>query len=95
MLDRIRQIEADGRFVRIDILRYGLSAAEASLVAASASDALGLPVDPDPGSQRRSATEVRSLLAKRAKFKREHQVVLLRVGGTGADSTQERDRLPG
>jgi hypothetical protein len=92
MLDRIRQIEAGGRPVRIDILRYGLSAAEASLVAASASDALGLPVDPDVGSQRRSAAEVGSLLAKRAKFKREHQVVLLRVGGTGADSTYERAR---
>jgi hypothetical protein len=92
MLDRIRQIEADGRPVRIDILRYGLSAAEASLVAAAASDALGLPVDPDPGTQRRSAAEVGSLLAKRAKFKREHQVVLLRVGGIGADSTYERAR---
>jgi hypothetical protein len=92
MLDRIRQIEADGRPVRIDILRYGLSASEASLVAASASDALGLPVDPRFGSQRRPATEVGSLLAKRAKFKREHQVVLLRVGGAGADPTYERAR---
>ena len=92
MLERIRQIEAEGRPVRIDILRYGLSASEASLVMASASDALGLPVDSEPGSQRGSAAEVGSRLAKRAKFKREHQVVLLRVGGTGADSTYERAR---
>ncbi len=92
MLDRIRQIEAGGRPVRIDILRYGLSAAEASMVAASIGDALGLPVEADPGSQRGSAAEVASLLAKRAKFKREHQVVLLRVGGTGADATYERAR---
>jgi hypothetical protein len=92
MLDRIRQIEDDGRPVRIDILRYGLSASEASLVAASVSEALGLPVDPRLGSQRRPVTEVASLLAKRAKFKREHQVVLLRVGGTGVDPTYERAR---
>ncbi len=32
---------------------------------------------------------VGSLLAKRAKFKRAHQVVLLRVGGIGADPTYE------
>jgi hypothetical protein len=92
MLDRIRQIEAGGRPVRIDILRYGLSDSEASLVAASACDALGLPVDPGFGSQRRPAAEVGSVLAKRAKFKREHQMVLLRVGGVGADPTYERAR---
>jgi hypothetical protein len=89
VLERIREVESDGRAVRIDILRYGLSAEEALLVEAAAGDALGLDCGPDAVSQRRPVTEVRSLLAKRAKFKRGHQVVLLRVGGTGADSSYE------
>jgi hypothetical protein len=54
MVDRIRQIEADGRPERIDILRYGLNAPEASPeaspVAASIGDALGLRVDPGPAA---------------------------------------------
>jgi hypothetical protein len=89
MLERIREIEACGREVRIDILRYGLSPDEALLAEAVAHDALGLPAAPKLGSQRQSAVEVGSLLAKRAKFKRAHQVVLLRVGGMGTDSTYE------
>jgi hypothetical protein len=89
VLDKIRDVESGGRPVRIDILRYGLSAAEASLVEAAANDALGLPVDSKLGSQRGSVDEVKSLLAKRAKFKRGHQVVLLRVGGTGTDPAYE------
>ena len=101
MLERIREVESDGRPVRIDILRYGLSSEEALLVEAVAGDALGLACGPDVVSRRRPVTEVRSLLAKRAKFKRGHQVVLLRVGGTGADPPQlahrtavDRPRLP-
>ena len=42
VLERIREIESSGRSVRIDILRYGLSADEARLVEAVAQDALGL-----------------------------------------------------
>jgi uncharacterized protein len=42
VLERIREIESSGRSVRIDILRYGLSADEARLVEAVAHDALGL-----------------------------------------------------
>ena len=89
VLDKIRDVESQGRPVRVDILRHGLSAAEASLVEAAANDALGLPVDSKLGSQRGSVVEVNSLLAKRAKFKRGHQVVLLRVGGTGTDPAYE------
>jgi uncharacterized protein len=89
VLDRISEVESTGRRVRIDILRHGLGLSEADLVEAAANDALGLPVAPGSTSQRRSVTEVSSLLAKRAKFKRVHQVVLLRVGGTGADTSYE------
>jgi hypothetical protein len=92
MLERIREVESDGRAVRIDILRYGLSPDEALLVEAAAHDALGLQAEPKLGSQRRSAIEVSALLAKRAKFKRAHQAVLLRVGGTGADTAYEQTR---
>ena len=42
MLDHIRTIEAEGRPVRVDILRYGMTAGEARLVEAAANDALGL-----------------------------------------------------
>ncbi len=92
MLDRIREIEADHRAVRIDILRHGLSGHEASLVEAAAHDALGLPARAGLDSQRRSAVEVSSLLAKRAKIKRGHQLVLLRVGAAGADTSYDRVR---
>ena len=80
------------RTVRIDILRHGLSPDEALLVEAAAHEALGLPGCPERGRQRRSAVEVGSLLAKRAKIKRGHQLVLLRVGPAGADTSYERVR---
>jgi uncharacterized protein len=89
MLDRIREVESGGRQVRIDILRFGLSPDEALLVEAAVNDAFGFQPQPKLGSQRQSAVEVGALLAKRAKFKRVHQVVLLRVGGTGADHSYE------
>jgi uncharacterized protein len=92
MLDRIREIEAHHRSVRIDILRHGLSADEALLVEAATHDALGLPGRPGLDSQRRSAVEVSSLLAKRAKIKRSHQLVLLRVGAAGTDTSYDRVR---
>jgi hypothetical protein len=92
VLDRIRDVESAGREVRIDILRYGLTPDEALLVEASVHDALGLQAEPTLGSQRQSAVEVGSRLAKRAKFKRSHQVVLLRVGGIGADPSYEGAR---
>ena len=41
VLDRIRDAESDGREVRIDILRHGLSPREALLVEAAVRDALG------------------------------------------------------
>jgi hypothetical protein len=86
LLDRIRDVEAAEGPVRLEILRYGLSASEARLVEATATDALGLPLDPTLGRQRGLASELGTRLAKRAKFKREHQVVLMRVGGKGADT---------
>ncbi len=86
-LDRIRQIEASGRSVRIEILRYGLDPDQAQLVEAVAHDLLGLPGSPAGESQRRPAGEVRLLLTKRAKFKRSHQAVLLRVGPPGTDTS--------
>ena len=92
VLERIREAESSGRKVRIDILRHGLSGSEADLVEAVATDALGLAVPPGSIHRRRPATEVGSLLAKRAKFKRTHQVVLLRVGGIGADTSYEAAR---
>jgi uncharacterized protein len=89
VLDRIREVESSGRPVRIDILRHGMTGSEADLVEASVNDALGLPLAPGSSGQRCSVAEVGSLLAKRAKFKRVHQVVLLRVGATGADTSYE------
>ena len=89
VLDRIRDAESDGREVRIDILRHGLTNGEASLVQAAVADALGIDGSTKLGSQRRSAGEMDVALAKRAKFKRFHQVVLLRVGGPGADASYD------
>jgi hypothetical protein len=117
-LDRIREIEAGGRPVRIDILRYGLSADEARLVEVVAQEALGLRSERgarieqaggiDRGgsdgsargtssarrtlpAQRTEATGLNTLLAKPAKIKRSHRVVLLRLGkscGPGASDAQ-------
>jgi hypothetical protein len=92
MLDRIRQIESDGRPVRIDILRYGLSGAEASLVEVAVGDALGLPVGSELPRQRHPATDSGVRLAKKAKIKGGHQAVLLRLGGTTADPAYESAR---
>jgi uncharacterized protein len=92
VLDRIREIETSGRSVRIDILRYGLNPDEARLVEATARDALGLQVgSPDRSrgaaeargaaipNQRTEASTLNTLLAKPAKIKRSHRVVLLRL----------------
>jgi hypothetical protein len=92
MLDKIREVEASGRAVRIDILRYGLSPEEALLVEAAVHDALGFSGTPAAGAQRLSTEEISSHLAKRAKFKRAHQVVLLRVGAKGSDPSYESAR---
>jgi hypothetical protein len=92
MLDHIRTIEAEGRPVRVDILRYGMTAGEARLVEAAANDALGLASLTKLGSQRQPASELGVRLAKQAKFKREHRVVLLRVGARGADTGYEAAR---
>jgi hypothetical protein len=86
---RVREIEASGRSVRVDILRHGLSGEEARLVEATAVDALGL----DPGGVigaglRRSAEAIAVELARPAKIKRSHPVVLLRV--TGGDPPDPR-----
>ncbi len=89
VLDRIREAESDGREVRIDILRHGLSPGEARLVEAAVADALGIEGSSKFGGQRRSAGEMDVALARRAKFKRAHQVVLLRVGPSGADASYE------
>ena len=62
---------------------------------AAAHDALGLTGATELGSQRRPAIELDALLAKRAKFKRAHQLVLLRVGGAGSDTSYERAATAG
>ncbi len=89
LLDRIREVESSGRAVRVDVLRYGLSSSEAQLVEASTQDALGLQLHPKLGSQRRPAAELNTSLAKRAKFKQYHQVVLLRVAAQGSDASYD------
>jgi hypothetical protein len=97
LLDRIREAEADGRTVRVEILRHGLSAGEADLIEASVADALGLAHPTRLGPQRQAAVEVGATLAKRAKFKPRHQVVLLRRGPhgvpTGYDSVRHGWRI--
>lgn len=85
-LDRIREAESDGRPVRIDILRHGLTGPEADLVVAAVDDALGLGQATRLGSQRTPAVDLGASMAKRAKIKRAHQVVLLRVGSHGTDT---------
>jgi hypothetical protein len=85
-LDRIRDAEADGRTVRVDILRHGLTPDEARLVEAGVVDALGLGQETRLGGSRRPAVEVGADLAGRARFKRRHPVVLLRVGPHDADT---------
>jgi len=87
VLDRIREAESDGRPVRIEVLRHGLTGAEADLVVAAVNDALALGSPTRLGSQRNLAVELGASLAKRAKVKRSHQVVLLRTGPHGADTT--------
>jgi len=91
-LDRIREAEADGHPVRVDILRHGLTRDEARLVEASVDDALGLGRATRLGSARRPAVEVGAELAERARFKRSHPVVLLRVGDHDADTAYEHAR---
>jgi hypothetical protein len=107
VLDRIRNIEASGRSVRIDILRHGLNPDEARLVEATTRDALGLQIgSPDrsggaasptgpPGTrralpnQRTEAATLNTLLAKPAKIKRNHRVVLLRLGKSFGPATSD------
>jgi hypothetical protein len=88
-LDRINEIEAAAGPVRVEILRYGLDGDQARLVEVAAHDALGLQLDPKLGSQRQPASELGLRLAKRAKFKRDHRVVLLQVGDQGADTAYD------
>ncbi len=92
LLGRIRQAEADGRPVRVEILRHGLSPVEADLIEASVADALGLAHPTRLGGQRRAAVDVGASLAKRAKFKQRHQVVLLRCGPHGAPTDYDSVR---
>ena len=91
-LDRIREAESDGRPVRVEILRHGLTPAQADLVVAAVDDALSLGGVSALGPQRVPAVELGATLAKRAKFKRNHQVVLLRVGPHGTDASYEAAR---
>ena len=91
-LDRIRDAESDGRPVRIEVLRHGLTPAEADLVVAAVDDALSLGGPTRLGGQRTPAVELGASLARRAKVKRSHQSVLLRVGGHGTDTSYEAAR---
>ncbi len=84
-LDRIREIEATAGPVCVEILRYGLTADEARSMEEAITDALGLTPDSKRGSQRRPAAELGIRLAKPAKFKREHPVVLLQLGAGETD----------
>ena len=84
-LDRIRAIEAAGRQVRIDVLRWGMSQAEALLVEAAVRDALGLNGPDHVGSRtslapaRVAASALDARLASPIRIKRQHPVVLLRL----------------
>jgi hypothetical protein len=89
MLEQIRAVESAGCSVRIDVLRYGLSPTEASTVEAAVHDALGLSTSVKLGSQRRPATDLNAALAKPARFKPAHQVVLLAVEGPGSEWSYE------
>jgi len=91
-LDRIREAESDGRPVRVEVLRYGLTADQADLVVAAVDDVLALGQTTRLGSQRTPAVELGAALAKRAKLKRSHQAVLLRVGSHGAATDYDRAR---
>lgn len=91
-LDQIRRVEAADGPVRVEILRWGMSADEAKLAEVVATDALGMPVDTKRRSQRQAASELGARLAKRAKFKQEHPTVLLRIGGQGAGTEYEEVR---
>jgi len=91
-LGRIREAESDGRPVRIEVLRHGLTRSEADLVVAAIDDVLALGLPNRLGSQRTHAVGLGASLAKRAKIKRSHQAVLLRVGAHGSDTTYERAR---
>lgn len=88
-LDRIRAIEAAGRHVRIDVLRWGMSPSEALLVEAAVRDALGLhgPEHLDARTSlapaRLDASALDARLARPVRIKRQHPVVLLRLP-TGA-----------
>jgi len=92
VLERIREVEDREGAVRLEILRYRLSSDEARLVQASVVETLGLQQDLKLGRQRQAASDLGTSLAKRAKFKREHQVVLLRIGERGADVGYEAVR---
>jgi hypothetical protein len=89
VLDRINEVESAAGPVRVEILRHGLDADQARLVEVAAHDALGLQLDPKLASQRQPASELGLRLAKRAKIKRDHPVVLLQVGAAGADAGYE------
>jgi len=91
-LDRIREAECDGRPVRIEVLRHGLTGPEADLVVAAVDDVLALGLPGRLGGQRAPAVDLGAALAKRAKIKRSHQVVLLRVGAHGAVTDYDRAR---
>jgi len=91
-LDRIREAESDGRPVRIEVLRHGLTTPEADLVVAAVDDVLALGLATRLGSQRTPAVELGASLAKRAKIKRAHQVVLLQVGAHGTDAASPTAR---
>jgi hypothetical protein len=88
-LERIREVQAREGAVNLEILRYRLSSDEARVVQATVADTLGLQQDLRLGGQRQLASDLGTRLAKRAKFKREHQVVLLRIGDRGADVRYE------
>lgn len=91
-LGRIRRAESTGRRVRIEVLRYGLSPAEARLVEATTADVLGIGQGSELGSQRASAEAVAAALAKPIRIKRAHRTVLLRVGPQGTDTSYESVR---
>ena len=86
-LDRIREAESDGR---TGAGRHPAPRPHPGRGAPGrgrrSNDALGLGQETRLGSRRRPAVELGAELAKRARFKRSHPVVLLRVGPHGADT---------
>lgn len=81
MLDRIREIEADGRQVKIDLLRHGLDEDEAFLVESTVIDVLPNLTNRvgGRGVRRMSVEETNASYSSPTEIDPGHRVVLIRI----------------